>query len=475
VELSPSNDFIRRDITAVLGEEYQVDLANDKAACVKRFRSVRYDITLLDLAVLGEATAADEPVNYARELRVFWEQFPAAEIIVLAKNSAVREAVRAVKAGAADYLTFPVAPAELRYALDSLREALQAEAELDYLRDEFWKSGAVELMRTRSQAMKEVVSQMQLVAPTRTTVLLTGETGTGKGVLAQIIHQHSNRESGPFVSVHCGAIPDTLVESELFGHEKGAFTGAEQRRLGKFEIAEGGTIFLDEIGTLTPAAQIKLLQVLQDRTLQRVGSDTRIELDARVIAATNVDLRELCERGDFRTDLFYRLNVFPIVVPPLHERREDVPALAESFRKRFNKLNGKQIRDIAPAVMTALQNYSWPGNVRELENLFERAFILEQSTVLTPESFPSEILGSDDLPPVRSVLDTSLTLAEVQQAALEDVKRQYLKAQLAACNGRIDRTAEAAGITTRHLHKLMKAYGLRKEDFRTGQRRKAEP
>jgi DNA-binding NtrC family response regulator len=314
--------------------------------------------------------------------------------------------------------------------------------------------------------MKECVRQMQLVAPTKATVLLIGETGTGKGVLARLIHQHSHRQSGPFVSVHCGAIPDTLLESELFGHEKGAFTGASQRRLGKFEIANGGTIFLDEVGTLSPSAQIKLLQILQERVLQRVGGDAQIEVDVRVIAATNVDLQALCDAGTFRNDLFYRLNVFPVAVPPLRARAEDIPLLAETFLKRLNRQRAKVIRGVHPEVMTALQAYRWPGNVREMENLFERAHILEQTSLLSDRSFPAEVVHSAAGPALAAGPDTALTLDEFQQRAADTTRRQYLEAQLVAHRGRIDRTAEAAGISPRHLRKLMRRYALRKEAFR---------
>lgn len=456
----------RELIEAALKESHHVDIATTKDACLKQFRSRRYDITLLDLNIVLSSCVTASSSELSRELRPFWQAFPSADIIVLARENAVREAVRAVKAGASDYLTFPVDPLELNHVLGSLRDATQVEAELDYLREEFREGDTSGLLCTRSQLMRETVTQIQLVAPTRTTVLLTGETGTGKGVLSRIIHQHSSRSAGPFVSVHCGAIPDTLVESELFGHEKGAFTGASQRRLGRFEIANGGTILLDEVATLSPSAQIKLLQVLQDRVLQRVGSENPVEVDVRVIAATNIDLKTLCETGEFRTDLYYRLNVFPVSVPALRSRSEDIPLLTEAIIRRLNRLNDRQLRGVSPEALKALQAYSWPGNIRELENLLERAFILEKSSELSPESFPSEVVASASILAARTPLDTSLTLEQVQQVGLDDIRRQYLKAQLTASLGRIDRAAEASGITTRHLHKLMSRYGLHKEDFK---------
>ncbi len=457
-----ANEDALAAITCSLTDGYEVDTAGDKVAGLERFRSRRNDLTFLDLSLLG---GFPHHVSYDDELMAFWDIFPAADIVAMTSNAHIREAVKAVKAGASHFLAYPIDPEELQYAVDSLHEAIKRQSELDYLRDEFWKSDVREEIRTESPVMREVVRKIRLVAPTRSTVLLSGETGTGKSMLAKIIHSHSNRSESQFVSVHCGAIPDSLLESELFGHEKGAFTGATQRVLGKFEIANGGTILLDEIGTLSASAQIKLLQVLQDRTLQRIGSETAVEVDVRVIAATNEDLKDLCRRGEFRQDLYYRLNVFPIEVPPLRERREDVPFLTKSFIRSFNRTHVRDIKGVHPAVMPALQHYGWPGNVRELENLIERAFILEDTSVLGPASFPSEIFAN--LQPVPEVAsDTRLTLEEARRAGIDEIERRYLEAQLAAARGRIDRAAGSAGITPRQLHKLMRKYGLHKEDYK---------
>jgi transcriptional regulator with GAF, ATPase, and Fis domain len=314
--------------------------------------------------------------------------------------------------------------------------------------------------------MKAVFDKIRSVAPTKSTVLVIGETGTGKGVLASLIHKHSNRNEAQFISVHCGAIPDTLLESELFGHEKGAFTGAIRRKLGKFEIAKGGTIFLDEIGTVTPSAQIKLLQILQDGMFQRVGGEETIEANVRVIAATNTDLKKMCEEGLFRKDLYYRLNVFPIEVLPLRERKEDIRHFVEVFLRRMNKFNAKAIHHVHPAVLEAFEQYAWPGNIRELENLIERAYILETSPVLNPESFPSELFEAQSLTPSVTV-DARLTLSEVRKEGLKHIERNYIKEQLVQHKGKIKDSAKAAGMTTRQLHKLMKKYAIRKEDFKS--------
>ncbi len=255
-------------------------------------------------------------------LQKFWHLYPSIEIIVMSPQKMIREAVMAVKAGANNYLTYPINSDEVKYITESIYETIILQSELDYLRDQFWQTDSLEIVKTKNPVMKKVFENIRSVAPTKTTVLLIGETGTGKGVLAKLIHQHSNRKDAQFISVHCGAIPDSLLESELFGHEKGAFTGAVRRKLGKFEIASGGSIFLDEIATITPSAQIKFLQILQDRILHRVGGEESIETNARVIAATNTDLKKMCDDSQFRNDLYYRLNVFPVKIPPLRERTE---------------------------------------------------------------------------------------------------------------------------------------------------------
>lgn len=337
----------------------------------------------------------------------------------------------------------------------------------NYLREQFWKSDALEVIQTKSPNMINVFKKIRSVASTTSTVLLIGETGTGKGVMAKLVHQHSNRHDAPFISVHCGAIPDTLLESELFGHEKGSFTGAVRKKLGKFEIASDGTLFLDEVGTLTPSAQIKLLQVLQDGTFSRVGGEETLHTHTRVIAATNANLKRLSLSGQFRADLFYRLNVFPIEIPALRHRVEDLPQLVDLFLKRLNRQFQKAIHTIHPLVIEGLLRYDWPGNVRELENLLERAYILENSTCLCPESFPSELferLGNSTTMP----LNPHLIFADARRQAVENFERQYLNALVARNQGRVNASAAEAGISSRRLHALMRKYGIRKERFKPG-------
>jgi len=440
----------------------KVNRASDRDDALEMLGTNRYDLIFLDLEIL-QGSLADK--DYKTALEQFLNLQSSVEIVVMAPQAMVREAVKAVKAGASDYITYPIDPEEVNHVTETINRALILQSELDYLRDRFWQSDYLDLVKTKSLAMQEVFAEIRSVAPTKSTVLLIGETGTGKGLIARLIHQHSNRRDAQFISVHCGAIPDTLVESELFGHEKGAFTGAVRKKLGKFEIAKGGTIFLDEIGTITPSAQIKLLQVLQDGTFQRVGGEETIQANVRVIAATNMELGRMCDDGEFRKDLYYRLNVFPVEIPPLRARKEDIPHIAQVILDRLEKFNKKQIRSIDSSVMQGFMKYTWPGNVRELENLLERAYILEESSVLTEESFPAELIASQEVSAGVAV-DSSLPLAEVRNRGVEDIERRYLRELLAKNRGRIKESAEVAGISTRQLHKLLNKYQIRKEEFK---------
>lgn len=321
------------------------------------------------------------------------------------------------------------------------------------------------VLESDNPRMRELLSRVRAVAPTRTTVLLTGETGTGKDVLARLIHALSQRKDRPFVAVHCAAIPDALIESELFGHERGAFTGADRQKLGRFEIAQGGTLFLDEVSTIPLPSQVKLLQVLQDRAFSRLGGERTIRADLRIIAATNEDLEAVVEQGRFRRDLLYRLSVFPLEVPALRDRVEDLPRLARALLERLARADGVEPHELEPEVLEAFASYAWPGNIRELKNLLERARILEAGPVLTRSSFPPEIFAASGVVTVLPV-DTRHGLVEVRRRAANSAERAYLVELLTIHEGRVGRTAEAAGITTRQLHNLMTKHGLRKEHFR---------
>lgn len=452
---------IRGTIGQALPKTFDVCYAGTLQSALDIARKEHPGLVLIDLTVL---LADVEREGMIAHFNTFKAGCNEAEVVVMADKSSIREAVRVVKAGAADYLTYPIDPAEVQLVVADLQASRIASSELDHLREQFWGEEVREVVQTRHAAMQEVYDKIRLVARTKSTVLLTGETGTGKTLLARLIHSHSNRKDQSFISVHCGAIPETLIESELFGHEKGAFTGADHKKLGKFEIAMRGTIFLDEVGTLTHSAQVKLLQVLQDGTFSRVGGTDLLTSDVRVIAATNDNLTIAATEGRFRKDLFYRLNVFPIEIPSLRQRPNDIPALIELFLRRLNGEMRKNIHSVEPRVIAALKAYDWPGNIRELENLVERAYILEPSQVLTPSGFPAELF-QNDLTVTEVPVSAQLPLASARNQAIDDFERHYLKDLLTANRGRINLSAQVAGISVRQLHKLMQKHHLRKESF----------
>jgi DNA-binding NtrC family response regulator len=435
---------------------------NELNSCRDILSHHRFDFFFVDA---GFFSPSENLRGYKDQLNPLRENNPTLEIVLLTNKETIRRTVHLVKAGASDYLTFPIDPVEIHYVIDSITKDQQVYSEITYLRDQFWHRDSYAILKTKSQKMQDVFNKIRAVAPTESTVLLMGETGTGKGVIANLIHRHSPRSPKQFIQVHCGAITDTILESELFGHEKGAFTGATRRKLGKFEIADGGTLFLDEIGTISPNMQVNLLQVLQDRLFQRVGGELDIHVNVRLIAATNSDLQQMSSEGKFRQDLYFRLNVFPIVIPPLRERKEDIPILVQTFLEKLNQTSAKKVRDTEPAVLEALCQYDWPGNIRELENVIERAFVLTEEDRLTVDCLPAELVTLSENFPVFAI-GASETLEDVRQRTVEIVEKTYLTELLSRHHGRIDRSASAAGIGVRQLHKLMKKYRIDKNQFK---------
>jgi DNA-binding NtrC family response regulator len=451
-------------IQKAVGRQRQfVDYAPDLEALLIRFRNRRYDFTLVDLSFLKPLIDTGE--EYGSILQRFTSEFPTAQVIILLHPDDVEHGMELVKAGACNYISYPLNAEEIRFVVESVQKSLVMETELNLLRDSFREVGAGQSVNTRNARMREVFAKVKAVAGTNATVLLQGETGTGKNVLARLIHQNSPRKKGPFISVHCGSIPPNLIESELFGHERGSFTGATRRKLGRFEIANGGTIFLDEIGTTPLSVQVELLQIIQEKMFTRVGGEYPIEVDVRIIAASNENLRDLCDKGLFRTDLYYRLNVFPIDLPPLNERSEDIPLFTEHFLGKLNRKYGKEITGVEPQVLEVLETYSWPGNLREMENVIERAYILETEDLLTMKGFPSDMVSSAlSLVPER--VGIFLSLRKARQRCVDNFEQIYLTELLRNNEGSISRSALSAGITTRQLQKLMKKHSLRKESFK---------
>ena len=454
-----SDDFTL--IARVLGKSFSVSHAADLDTARAMNSKTPFDMIMADIFLLEKHP---ESSTFQFSDHPFVAANPFVQFVVLCNKENMDAALKAVKEGAAGYLPSPVRKQDVQLLLQSIPRTLSRDFELEYLRDHFWKTEWLDVVQSRNRHMKKIYDSIKSVAPTIATVLLLGETGTGKGMTARLIHWHSQRFDRPFIEVHCGAIPDTLIESELFGHEKGAFTGADRRKPGKFEMAMGGTIFLDEIGTITPAAQIKLLQVLQDGVYSRVGGDTPLKSDVRIIAATNADISELVKTGHFRKDLFYRLNIFPIEIPPLKDRLEDLPYLTEVFLKKLDIKYGRQITGIHPLVIDRFKRYDWPGNIRELENIMERAYILEQSPMLLPNSFPLDTMPDLDAPV--SDNDTDTFLSRARQHAIDLFERTYLSTLLGQTRGRIDQAAARAGITPRQLNRLLTRHQLNKNAFK---------
>ncbi|KAA0231758.1 sigma-54-dependent Fis family transcriptional regulator [candidate division KSB1 bacterium] len=382
---------------------------------------------------------------------------PACEVMVMTAFGSIELAVQAMQKGAADFITKPISPEELTLKLERFAQRLAQRRELEslqeqnlYLREQEEKQFNFGEIIGQAQPMQEVFRMLQKVAPTDSSVIIYGESGTGKELVARAIHKNSNRSTGPFVRVNCGALSETLLESELFGHEKGAFTGALKRKLGRFELAQAGTIFLDEIGDISPNLQIKLLRVLQEKEFERVGGEETVSVDVRVIAATHRNLKEEVASGRFREDLYYRLHIVPINLPALRQRLDDLPVLVEHFLQRLGHELRKPNLQIAPAALDMMRNYHWPGNVRELENVLERAAVLCEGAAITLADLPPLV---KDRNAILSLSDDNLDLNKT----LEEVERAMLERAMTRAHGVKAEAARILGIkTTTLLYKLGK-------------------
>jgi DNA-binding NtrC family response regulator len=375
---------VRESFRLILEDHYDVVDVPDGPSALDVVRASPIDLVLLDIRLPGM-----DGIEVLERIKAIDERV---EVILVTAVKTVRTAVAAMKLGAFDYLTKPFEEDELLSLASRALERRTLEREVALLRSELARTHDLDEIVGEHPVMEKLHGLIAQVARTSTTVLITGESGTGKELVARAIHRNGPRREGPFVAVNPAAIVESLIESELFGHERGAFTGAHQRKLGKFELAQGGTLFLDEIGMLRAELQAKLLRVLQEREIERVGGTRSIKIDVRVIAATNTNLKDAVSRGTFREDLFYRLNVVPIVVPPLRERAQDVPLLAEHFLRRDTRDFNKRIEGLSPEAVAALQAYRWPGNVRELENVIERCVVLAEGPVIQLNDLPLDVL-----------------------------------------------------------------------------------
>jgi DNA-binding NtrC family response regulator len=421
---------------------FEVATAGSGEEALARFRQEPFDLVLTDQKMPG--LSGVELLEAVRAIN------PEVAVIVVTAHGTIETAVSAIKAGAADYLAKPVNLDELLHRIHQVRERQQLRHENRELRLALAERHRVAGIIGESGQMQEVLSLVKRVAPSDATVLIRGESGTGKELIARAIHHASPRAAGPLVKVNCAALPETLLESELFGHEKGAFTGATSARKGRFELAHGGSLFLDEIGDLPLHLQVKLLRVLQEREFERVGSSRPVSVDVRLLAATHQNLEALVKDGRFRDDLYYRINVVTIALPPLRERREDLPLLIDHFLRALAAKNGKTIRGLTREARDALLRYDYPGNVRELENLVERAVVLTRDDVIALADLPLTLQDPAPEP------DTDGGLL----AAVERLERRMIQEALGVADGVQTRAADRLGISERVLRYKLRKYGL---------------
>jgi two-component system response regulator HydG len=432
--------------TLLTGWGYSISEADDGSTAIEKVHEQAFDLVLMDIRMISVSG-----LEALDEIKAF---NPAIPVIIMTAYSSVETAVEALKSGAYDYLTKPLDFDELRLAMERAMDHRQLREENRLLRESLGNHFDRQNIIGRSPAMVKLLETVAQVAPSEATVLITGESGTGKEMIAGAIHFNSPRKDGPFVKLNCAAITETLLESELFGHEKGAFTGAHKRKEGRFRQAHGGSIFLDEISEMSLAMQVKLLRVLQEREITRVGGEEVINVDVRLIAATNKDLLQEIEDGRFREDLFYRLNVVTLNMPPLRERREDVPLLAKHFLEMFSEKNRKTIKGFTPQAMDQLVRYDWPGNVRELMNAAERGVVLASSEYLDEKDLP--IVLRDEA----TVGEAPLEQAIPGDLPLEEVEKASILKTLELTGGNKSEAARRLGITRRTLHKKLKKYGV---------------
>jgi DNA-binding NtrC family response regulator len=421
-------------------EGYEVGLAESAREALVKLAAESWDVFLLDIRMPGI-----DGIELQRRIR---EAQPDAAVIIMTAYASVETAVEAMKQGAFDYVVKPFDPDDLEHTVRNAVERRRLVSENRQLRDKIEELNLLHEIVGTSAAVRRVLEQVAVVSSSDTTVLVRGESGTGKEIVARAIHANSSRRYMPIVVVNCGALSEGVLESELFGHERGAFTGAQYRRKGKFELADGGTLFLDELGDVSLKTQVDLLRVLEEKKITRVGGTAEVRTDFRLIAATNKNLEALVAEGRFREDLYYRINVFSITIPPLRERREDTPLLAEHFLRKFSRSMSKPVSRISRAALDALAAYDWPGNVRELQNAVERAVLVCKGAEVRPEDLPLRLA---DAP------------TEGQAQSLAEVERLHVKRVLEEAGWNVHRAARLLGIDRVTLYNKIKKYGFKRE------------
>ncbi len=452
------NELARKQLQQLLGanKQFHVDSVSDGQQALTAIKKESYNLILTDLRMPG--------FDGLELIRTIQEQHLPVTIIVMTAFGSIDDAVQAIRLGAYDFLTKPIDIDNLRLVIERALRERALRDEVVYLRQQLQTQFAFHNVLSKNPRMHAIFELISNVGPTTTTVLIEGETGTGKEQVARAIHQASTNRPGPLVPVNCAALPDTLLESELFGHEKGSFTGAVGQRKGRFEMADKGTIFLDEVGDVPATMQAKLLRVLQERRFERVGGSESIEVDVRVVAATNRPLRRLVKQGKFREDLYYRLNVVRFELPPLRERIEDIPLLATHFAEKYAPRHDLA-KQISPAAMDILINYSWPGNIRELENVVERACVTSRDNVIDVINLPPELVR-----PAAVSLPFEVTLERPLQDVLHDatanIEQQYLRKALKKAHGNVQRTAMISGLSRRSVTAKIAEYGIDRSAFK---------
>ncbi|MCJ7640562.1 MAG: sigma-54 dependent transcriptional regulator [Desulfobacterales bacterium] len=439
----------RESLKLILKKDYDVLLAKDAEEAFLQIKEQTPDVILLDIILPDQ--------DGLRVLEKIKKNDSDSIIIMITATKTVKTAVEAMKLGAFDYITKPFDVDELRLIVSRALSTQALQKEVQYLREEVDRSFGFGDLIGKSKAMREIFSLVRQVADSKSTILVMGESGTGKELVSRAIHFHSNRKTQPFVTINCAAIPETLIESELFGHERGAFTHAIEKKLGRFEIAHQGTLFLDEIGELSLTTQAKILRFLQEREFNRVGGSKTIKVDVRLITATNKDPNQLIKQGRFREDLYYRINVVPIVLPPLRDRREDIPLLLDHFIQKFNSENNKHVKGVSEESLAILMDYDWPGNVRELENLIERAVTLTSNGYIQPNELPLSLIHLPEFESIKeSVLGGRISLVEGE----EKFEREIIQDALKKANYVQSHAADMLGISRRILKYKMDKLGI---------------
>jgi len=443
-------------IKAVLEQEgYDVAVANNADQALQKLSFQAFDILLTDMKMPGPDGL--ELFKIARKTD------PDISGIIMTAFGSIASAVASIKQGVTDYLQKPFEPEALLIAVEKTLRERRMLQEIRDLRKEVDQRYAFGNIIGKNNKMQAIYDLIEKVAPTDTRVFITGNTGVGKELVAKAIHFNSNRKNKPFVGINCGALAETLLETELFGHEKGAFTGAIRTKRGKFEYAQGGTLFLDEVGDISPGLQVKLLRVTQEKKIERVGGNQEIDVDVRIISATNQTIKEKISRGEFRVELYYRLNVVPIHIPPLRERIDDIPLLVNHFIHIFNRKFKKNISRVTTQVMSRLMQYDWPGNVRELENVLERAFVITENDIIDTIIFSHDVAASASRESFPHSVDTEIPFKVARAMVEKRFEKAYLQEALNRYGGNVSETARMTGINPRTLWRKMKEYAIQRD------------